>query len=146
MGQKKPNKDDDSKAEKAGKRTKADKEKAGKDKPAKPSKSDARKAEKKAKADKSDAAKPARPQLTHEDALALAEALVEMVNDGAEHPVAFFVSGDDALGRELIQLQGGEAEDLEGVVPVVLDASQVRRFAMLTVVDELLWRRGHEAS
>jgi len=69
-----------------------------------------------------------------------------MVNDGAEHPVAFFVSGDDALGRELIQLQGGEAEDLEGVVPVVLDASQVRRFAMLTVVDELLWRRGHQAS
>ncbi len=136
MGQKKPNKDDDAKAAKAGKDKAAKAAKAKK----KPSKSEAHKAEKKTSSN----AAPRQPQLTHEDALALAEALVEMVNDGAEHPVAFFVSGADPLGRELIQLQGGEAEDLEGVVPVVLDASQVRRFAMLTVVDELLWRRGQE--
>lgn len=86
------------------------------------------------------------PKLTQEDALAMAEAIVEMVNEGAEHPVAFFVSGSDPLGRELIQLQGGDAEDMHGVVPVVLDAAQVRRYAMLTVADELLWRRDPGAS
>jgi hypothetical protein len=86
------------------------------------------------------------PKLTQEDALAMAEAIVEMVNEGAEHPVAFFVSGSDPLGRELIQLQGGDAEDMNGVVPVVLDAAQVRRYAMLTVADELLWRRAPGAS
>ncbi len=80
--------------------------------------------------------------LTQEDALALAEALVEMVNEGAADPVAFFVSGDDALGRELIQLQGGEPEEMQSLVPVVLDAAQVRRIAMLTIADEMIWRQG----
>lgn len=81
------------------------------------------------------------PKLTHEDALALAEAIVEMVNDGAQNPVAFFVTGEDALGRELIQLQGGSPEDMSDMVPVVLDAPQVRRIAMLTIADEMIWRR-----
>lgn len=82
--------------------------------------------------------------LTHEDALAMAEALVEMVNEGATDPVAFFVSGDDPLGRELIRLQGGEQEDMQGLVPVVLDAPQVRRYAMLTIADEMIWRNSDQ--
>jgi hypothetical protein len=86
------------------------------------------------------------PLLTQEDALALAEAIVEMVNDGATHPIGFFVSPKDALGRELIRLQGGEEEDMQGLVPVVLDAAHVHRYAMLTVADAFLWKRENDVS
>lgn len=133
MGHKKSQSDE-------GEKVKKKSDKAGKTKGAK-SKSKA-----KAKASAKSEAEVEQPKLTQEDALAMAEAIVEMVNEGAEHPVAFFVSGSDPLGRELIQLQGGDAEDMHGVVPVVLDAAQVRRYAMLTVADELLWRRDPGAS
>ncbi|HNS97317.1 MAG TPA: hypothetical protein PKL73_10235 [Polyangiaceae bacterium] len=80
-------------------------------------------------------------KLTYDDALALAEALVDMVNQGAEHPIAFFISPDDALGRELMQRQASNAESWDGLVPVIVDAPFVHRYAMLTVIDELLWRK-----
>ncbi len=85
--------------------------------------------------------KQMRAKLTEEDAFAMAEALMEMANDGADNPIAFFVSGDDPLGRKLIQLQGGDLEERKGLVPVVLDSAQVRRYAMLTIADELIWRQ-----
>ena len=89
----------------------------------------------KPKARKASAAKA--PVLTHDDALALAEAFVEAVNEGATDPVVFMVNGDDPLGRMILEAKLGESE---GMVPLVLDAPVVRRYAMLLVADELLWR------
>lgn len=147
MAQKKSSKSSESRTDK----TKTEKKKTEKKKAEKPKAAKKPKATKKPKAAKKEAGTPEaqeidppRPILTEEDALAMAEALVEMFNEGAENPVAFFVSADDALGRELIQLQGGELEDMEGLVPVVLDAAQVRRYAMLTIADEMIWRRTPE--
>jgi hypothetical protein len=117
-----------------------------KTKAASASKRASKKADRKAPSDKKSAPRrrsrsaPATPaKLSRRDALAMAEALVEMVNDGASDPVAFFVSPDDPLGRELIELQGHGAE-ASGMVPVVLDSAAVRRYAMLCIADELLWR------
>ncbi|MFW5740560.1 MAG: hypothetical protein ACOC1F_09360 [Myxococcota bacterium] len=142
MAHKKSNKDKESKSDKKkGKKSKSDK-----NKPANPHAEATVAPSEEANPSTEPEAEASGPQeiLTHEDALAMAEALVEMVNDGATDPVAFFVSGNDPLGRELIRLQGGDIEEMEGLVPVVLDAPQVRRFGMLTIADELMWRNRNE--